>query len=105
MYHRLDEAKQQVADLQHKQAQLFAKSEAETQSAAMATAEVVTLKHELAYSCEHAQAAAAHLVSVQEVTCVPSQASCSNCCITLSSQPLQIEHPGKRTPTVFLHAG
>ena len=77
VYHRLDEAKQQVAGLQHEQAQLFAKCEAETQSAAMATAEVVTLKQELAGSCEHAHAMAAHLASVQEVSCAPSHASCA----------------------------
>jgi GR25 family glycosyltransferase involved in LPS biosynthesis len=78
MYHCLDEAKQQVAGLQDEQAQLFAKSEAETQSADMATAEVVTLKQELAESCEHARAMAAHLASVQEVSCVASHASCDS---------------------------
>jgi len=75
VYRRLDEAKQQTVSLQDEQAQLFAMCEAETQSAAMATAEVVTLKQELAESCEHAQAMAAHLASVQEVSCMPSHAS------------------------------
>ncbi|KAL0018907.1 hypothetical protein WJX77_006691 [Trebouxia sp. C0004] len=66
VYRRLDEAKQQIIGLQDKQAQLFAKSEAETQSVAMATAEVVTLKQELADNFEHAQALAADLASAQE---------------------------------------
>ena len=77
VYRRLDEAKQQMVGLQNEQAQLFAKCEAETQSAAMATAELVTLEQELADSCGHAQAMAAHLASAQEVSCVPSHASCA----------------------------
>jgi hypothetical protein len=97
VYHCLDEAKQQVAGLQDEQAQLFAKCEAETQSAAMSTAEVVTLKQELAESCEHGQAMTAHLASIQEVTWPHTfPVLCSDYGITLSSQLLQVEHPENR---------
>jgi len=77
VYRRFDEAKQQMVGLQNEQAQLLAKCETESQSAAMAAAEVVTLKQELADSCGHAQPMAAHLASAQEVSCVPSHASCA----------------------------
>ena len=92
VYRRLDEAKQQIVGLQNEQAQLFAKCEAKTQSAAMATAEVVTMKQELGDSCEHAQAVAADLASAQEVSPHMLPVLCSDCCITLSSQLLQIQH-------------
>ncbi|DBA77011.1 TPA: hypothetical protein ACH3X1_009601 [Trebouxia sp. C0004] len=68
VYRRLDEAKQQIVGLQNEQAQLFAQSEAKAQSAAMATAEVVTLKQELAEKSEHAQALAADLASAEEAS-------------------------------------
>ncbi|KAA6419968.1 MAG: hypothetical protein FRX49_10158 [Trebouxia sp. A1-2] len=66
VYRRLAEAKQQLVGLQNEQAQLFAKCEAKTQSAAVATAEVIALKQELADSREHVQAMAADLASFQE---------------------------------------
>ncbi len=104
VYRRLDEAKQQIVGLQNEQAQLFAKCEAKTQSAAMATAEVVTLKQELADSCEHAQAVAADLASAQEVSCVASHGSCAvQRLLHNTLKPAFTDSaPGKRTP---LHAG
>ena len=77
LYRRLEKAKQQVQGLQNEQVQFLANSEAMTQSAAMTTAEVVTLKQELANNSERAQAMAADLASAQEVSCVPQHASCA----------------------------
>ncbi|KAL0037441.1 hypothetical protein WJX79_008391 [Trebouxia sp. C0005] len=66
LYLRLNEAKKQIAGFQSDQAHCLAKSEAAAQSVTEATAEVVTLKQELAEVSAHARAMEADLASAQQ---------------------------------------
>ena len=70
LYGRLNEAKKQCAGLQNEQSHCLAKCESATQSAAVATAEVDSLKQELAEVSAHARAMEADLASAQQVSCV-----------------------------------
>ncbi len=70
LYGRLNKAKEQIAGFQNEQAHCLAKAESATQSVAEATAEVVTLKQELAEVSARARAMAADLASAQQVSFV-----------------------------------
>ena len=70
LYGRLNKAKEQIAGFQNEQAHCLAKSESVTQSAVVATAEVDSLKQELAEVSAHARAMEADLASAQQVSCV-----------------------------------
>ena len=69
LYVRLNEAKEQIAGFQSEQAHCLAKSEAAAQSVTEATAEMVTLKQELAQVSARAKAMEADLASAQQVSC------------------------------------
>ncbi len=66
----LNEAKKQITGFQNEQSYCLAKCESATQSAAEATAEMDTLKQELAEVSASARAMEADLASAQQVSCV-----------------------------------
>ena len=78
LYGRLNEAKEQITRCQSDQTHCLAKSEAAAQSAAVATAEVIALKQELAEVSARARAMEADLASAQQVSCVACRGACAS---------------------------